>query len=275
MNDLEQTPLEEWSGNESSADEISLVDLFVVLLRYRRLILVFALLGLAVSIGYYVIQRDEEDPKEETLKIERLYGGRITVAINPRMGRSGLERFPGWFNSEDLLNAALKEAGLGGSAGSRFTVAYNQNDGVDIVLKPGPGSTGQVEKLFSGLMGGAEAMAASHYAQYAADIISYFESLQDLGKDYSAQDYIRYQWARDLLSGRDTVLKALYAPSISSSKTESGASPQVLSLVIFFAFLFFAVFLAFVLNALKNIGADKEAMVKIRGALAKEKRNGA
>jgi hypothetical protein len=274
MDDLEQIPPEGWSAKKEADDEIGLIDLFIILLRYRWLILVFVALGLAVSICYYVVQSGEEEPEERVSKTGEFYEGRMTVVINPRLGRSGMERFPGWFNSEDLLSAALKDAGLSSSASDRFSVIYNQTNGVDIVLKPGPWHVGQIEKFFSELLGGAESMAASYYAQYAADIISYFESLQDLGKDYSAQDYIRYQWALDFLSGRDTVLKALYAPSVSSSKTRLGAPPQTVSVVIIFAFLFFAVFLAFVLNALKNIDADSEAMAKIRGALAKEKRNG-
>jgi hypothetical protein len=199
------------------------------------------------------------------------YEGRVTLVINPRLGRSGTDKFPAWFGSRDLLEAALEEAGLTGRRYDSFTITYNQNDGVDIDLKPGPGDRESVEKLFSILLDKAELMASAHYAQYAADSIAYFEYLQDQGKDFSAQDYILCQWARDFLSGRDTVLKALYPPSVSGiPKASVSASPRVISLVIFFGSLFFAIFLAFVLNALKNIGADSDVMEKIRGALGKE-----
>ncbi|MDR1375021.1 MAG: hypothetical protein LBJ24_08630 [Treponema sp.] len=257
---------------KNNDDEISLVDLFVILLKYRRMIAVFVVLGLAVSVCYYVVQAGENEQEARPLDIAYVYEGCMTVMINPRIGRSGTDQFPPWFNSGELLGAALKEAGLEGATSDSFTVTY-QNNGVNIILKPVPGYVGQIEKLFSSLLGRAESMASAYYAQYAADIITYFESLQELGKDYSAQDYIRYQWAQDLLSGRDTVLKALYPPSISGGRKTSGwGSPRVVSLVIFFASLFFAVFLAFALNAFKNIGADDEVRAKIRGVLGRGKK---
>jgi hypothetical protein len=253
----------------NSDDEISLIDLLVVLLKYRWVIAAFVVLGLAVSVCYYVIQTGKN--KQTTSASEGVYEGSMTVAINPRIGRSGMDKFPAWFNSKELLVAAQKEVGLNGLTPESFTVTY-QNDGVDIVVKSVPGHAGQIEKLFFLLLDKAESMASVYYAQYAADMITYFESLLDQGKDYSAQDYIGYSWARDFLSGGDTVLKALYPPSILKTSGGSG-SPRVISLVIFFASLFFAMFLVFVLNALKNIGADNEVMAKIHGALGKGKKD--
>lgn len=255
-------------------DEISLVDLFVVLLKYRRLIIVFAILGLVVSAAYYVVQTVSGGRVSFTgTEVARNYEGRMSVVINPRLGRSGTDRFPAWFGSRELLETALKEAGLAGWTYDSFIITYNQNDGVDIVLKPGEADEERIEKLFSVLLSGAESMAAAYYAGYAEDMVSYFESLRDSGKDYSARDYTRYRWARDLLAGDDTVLKVLYPPLITGGfSAVSGSSGGVSSgivLVIFFAFLFFAVFLAFVLNAIKNISGDSEVIAKIRGALGK------
>jgi hypothetical protein len=275
MNDLEQALPEERSGNKNDDDEISLVDLFVVLLRYRRLIIVFAVLGLLGSAGYYAVQRVTGGKISSTERVvTEVYEGRVSVVINPRLGRSGTEKFPAWFNSRELFENALEEAGLSERTFDSFTVSYNQNDGVDIVLKPGAGDRERVEKFFSVVLDSAEIMALAYYAGYAEDIVSYFESLQVLGKDYSVQDYIRYCWAKEVLSGNDTVLKVLYPPFISGdTKTDMLGSSQVASpvivFVIFFACLFFAVFLAFVLNAVKNISGDNEVMAKIRGALGK------
>ncbi|MDR0669519.1 MAG: hypothetical protein LBF95_05510 [Treponema sp.] len=269
-----QVPENELQKNDD--DEISLIDLFVVLIKYRKLIIIFAVLGLVVAGVYYAVKTaagGKISAAESVLTGE--YEGRVSVVINPRLGRSGTEKFPAWFDSRELFEDALKEAELSERTFDSFTVSYNQNDGVDIVLKPGAGDSKRVEKLFSVLLSSAESMAAAYYAGYAEDLISYFESLRDLGKDYSAQDYIRYCWAKDLLSGNDTVLKTLYPPFVSGGVNAGGlfnssrtASPTVV-LVIVFAFLFFAVFLAFVLNALKNISGDSEVMAKIRGALGK------
>jgi hypothetical protein len=285
MNDLEQKPADEQIVRKDVNDEISLIDLFVVLIKYRRLIIIFAVLGLVVSAAYYGIRtfgRQVSSAEMSTGKVEVLTGefeGYMTVAINPRLGRSGTERFPTWFNSRELIKAALEEAELTGWTYTSFAISYSHNDEVNIVLKPGIGDKERVERLFSILLNNVEAMAAVYYTDYAEDIISYFESLRDMEKDYSAQDYIRYCWARDFLAGDDTVLKALYPPFVFGEyKVSSSESPQTANLsivlVIFFAFLFFAVFLAFVLNAIKNISGDGEAMTKIRGALGKKNGDG-
>jgi hypothetical protein len=285
MSNLGQKPVDEQIVRKDADDEISLIDLFVVLIRYRKLIIIFAVLGLVVSAAYYGIQTlgrqgssvETAAGKTETLTGE--YEGYMAVVINPRFGRSGTERFPAWFNSRELLEAALEEAELTERKQDSFVISYNHNDEVDIVLKPGTGDKERVEKLFSILLNNAEAMAAAYYTGYAEDIVSYFESLLDLGKDYSVQDYIRYCWARDFLSGDDTVLKVLYPPfifgehKVSSSESSRAANPSIV-LVVFFAFLFFSIFLAFVLNAIKNISGDSEAMAKIRDALRKKNGEG-
>jgi hypothetical protein len=277
MNDLDQALPKKRFGktNADTDDEISLIDLLVVLLKYRWMIAVVVVLGLAVSASYYVIQMGKN--RQTVAVSEGVYEGRMTVVINPRIGGSGMDKFTAWFSSKELPGAALEEAGLNGLTPESFTVTY-RNDEVDIVSKFSSVDREQIERFFSALLHNAESLASVYYAQYAADMIDYFESLRDQGKDYSAQDYIGYRWARDFLSGGDTVLRALYPPSILAipaiPETSGGSnSPRVASLVIFFASLFFAVFLAFVLNALKNIGADGEVMAKIRGALGRGKKD--
>jgi hypothetical protein len=258
-------------ARKNDDDEISLIDLFVVLLKYRRLIIGFIVLGFAVSAAHYVIQTVNGRKISSTGEAWE-YEGSISVAINPRLGRDGTEKFPAWFNSRKLFEDALEEAGLGERTFDSFVVTYNQNDGVNSMLKPGAGDEERVEKFFSMLLNNAESMAADYYAGYAKDIILYFESLQDTGKDYSAHDYVRYCWAKDILSGKDTVLKALYPPLVRRNIGGWRTSTRIVSLVIFIAFLFFAVFLAFVLNAIRNISSDSEVTAKIRGALGKENR---
>ncbi|MDR3174070.1 MAG: hypothetical protein LBU19_07460 [Treponema sp.] len=258
-------------------DEISLVDLFVVLIKHRKLIIVFALLGLVVSAAYYVIQIiNGSQIVSAGEALTGNYEGRMAVVMNPRIGRSSAtDRFPAWFSSRELIEAALEEAGLNERRYDSVSVSYNQ-DGADVVLKSGAGDKERVEKLFSILLDNVEIMAVAYYTEYAEDIVSYFEALRETGKDYSAQDYVRYCWAKDLLAGDDTVLKLLYPSFIFGEFTttfgSSASSPAVkpaVAVVVFLAFLFFAVFLAFALNAIKNISGDKEVMAKIRGALGK------
>jgi hypothetical protein len=280
MNDEDQAPREERPGKKEADDEISLVDLLLVLLKYRRMIIIFVALGLVAAAAYNVFRgMTGEIRLPGSLEPTGVYEGRMTLIINPRFGRSGTDRFPGWFGSRDMLETALEEAKLAERQYDSFTISYNQNDGVDIVLKPGPGDEESVEKLFLILMEKAEAMAAVYYTPYAEDLIAYFELQLETGGEYSAQDYIRYRWARDFLSGDDTVLKVLHPPIVSGEfkiiDSPSGSSGSVIgsSVIIVFAALFLAVFLAFVLNAVKNISADSDVMEKIRGALGKKDRD--
>ncbi|MDR1637422.1 MAG: hypothetical protein LBR93_08790 [Treponema sp.] len=264
MNDLDQTPLEGRAGKKDADDEISLIDLLVVLLKYRRLIITVVILGIIVSAVFYAIRAGKGGQTAE-----EQYEGRMTVIINPRLGKSGADVFPGWFNSRELIALSVKDAGLDEEAVSALDVAYNRNDGVDIYVKPGTGDREQIEKLFSQLLENAEILAvAVYYGRYAEDIISYVESGQ---ADVSDIDYIRYRWARDFLSGSDTALKVLYPPAVQLVESAGdGSSPLTAVIIIVFASFFLAVFLAFAINALKNIGADGEAMAKIRGALGKK-----
>jgi hypothetical protein len=255
-------------------DEISLIDLFVVLVKYRRIIIVFAVFGLIFSIGYYVIQTLNSRRVSTTDMAQvRNCEGRMTVVINPRVGRSGTDKFPAWFDSRGLFETSLEAAGLNERTYDAFNISYTKNDGVDIELKPGPGDVERLEKFFSILLNQAEAIAAAYYAEYAGDIVFYVETLQEQGKDCPVQDYIRYRWAKDLLSGEDTVLKLLYPPFVSGGVFGVFGSSRTVAVVMFFAFLFFAVFLVFVLNAIKNISGDSEAIAKIRGALGKENKD--
>ncbi|MDR1443271.1 MAG: hypothetical protein LBI94_00145, partial [Treponema sp.] len=249
-------------------DEISLIDLFVVLLKYRKLVIVFAVLGIVISVGYYAIRKAGE-------KIE--YEGSITMTINPRIGKGAI--FSGWFYQKEFVESSFKDAGITNEKLPDY-FEFSQNSAeTKIVLKRGVWSKEEIEKLFLVMPEKLESMASSYYKQYALDIIAYIEFLQNLEKEYSSEDYIQYQWARDYLAGKDVVIKAntvleIFDPAQKLNPVRTSGqsgSAGIVVVVIFFAFLFFAVFLAFVLNAIKNIGADAEAKAKIDEALGKGK----
>jgi hypothetical protein len=246
-------------------DEISLIDLFVVLLQYRRLILTIVIAGIIISVGFYAALVGKSKPSVPEL--EEKYEGRMTVIINPRLG----SEFLTWFDSKELIANSIRDSGLPEEAVSALTVNYSGN-GVNFHFKPGVGEREQIEKLFSLLLENAETMAAAYYERYAEDILSYVDSGEF---EVSGADYARYRWARDFLSGNETVLQTLYPPLIEEDKKllEEG-SLRLISVVIVAAFFFLAVFLAFVLNAIKDIRGDSETIAKIRGALEKKNKDG-
>jgi hypothetical protein len=261
MSDLEQGPVDNLSAGKDSDDEISLIDLLVVLLKYRRLILLVTILGVIFAVGFYALRVGKSKPAIPEL--EEKYSGRMMVIINPRLG-GGLQT---WFDSKDMITDSIKDAGLPEEAISALSIGY-RNNGADIYFKPGVGEKEQIEKLFSLLLKRAETMAAAYYSRYAEDIIAYVESGEF---DIVGGDYNRYRWAKDFLSGNETVLQTLYSPLIIEDKEPlERKSLRMTSVVIVVASVFLAMFLAFVLNALKNISADNETRAKIRGALGKD-----
>jgi hypothetical protein len=269
-------------NNNNNDDEISLIDLLVVVLKYRRVVTAVVVLGIIAAAGYYAVNKNKEPASGAPSRGASSFEGRVTAAINPRLGRGGEEKFPPWFNSEELKKKSLKEAGLSERNGefleiteSRNTNGAPQNNAMDIHLKPGPWTEEQVENLLTALIRNAETLAAAYYTQYARDIAAYFESSASPDKDYPAgfspRDYALYRWAKDFLGGRDTVLKTLYPPQVSEAEQAGGGgvSPLIAGGGIVVASIFLGVFLAFLLNALRNIGADGGAMAKIRSALGK------
>jgi hypothetical protein len=278
------------SGNEirqNSDDEISLIDLFVVMLKYRKLIITVVVLGIIAGVCFYVVQTGRSRQITRAPAPAERYEGSMTVMINSRLGMGGADMLmggadmlPAWFDSKEVIAASIKDAGLPIETISALMVTYKEinekNSEVNIALKPVMGEKAQIAKLFSLLLDNAEILAAAYYRRYAEDMVSYVES----GRyNISGVDYVRYLWTKDFLAGNDTVLMALYPPVVSESiedsdTTDSGqrGSPRMLSLLIVIASLFFAVFLAFVLNAIKNISGDSEAMTKIRKALGKDRR---
>jgi hypothetical protein len=271
--------------SQSNDDNISLVDLFVVLLKYRRLILTVTLLGIIAAGAYYVLQRGKGSPAAqvpEEAQAPGEYEGRMMVGVNPRLGKSGIDEIPYWFSSRDILDASLKEAGVSGKAEDLLVVTYNRNDEAEIYFKSGFDEKKkierrQIEDTFSVLLKNVETFAAGYYRRYAEDLVSYFEAAPS-GGGRSGADYVRYRWAKDFLAGNDVVFVLLHPPFVSevtvSAPTPAPASgygaPLAISAVIVFASLLLAVFMAFLLNALRNMGADSEVMSKIRGALGKK-----
>jgi hypothetical protein len=261
-------------------DEISLVDLFVVLLKYRVMIIVVAVIGIIAGGAYFVVNPGSLEGKGEAAVvvagIDAGYEGRMSVVVNPRLARESAERFPDWFESRELLEVSLEEAGYTFDEDFKKLGLNNRAYSVDISFKTSKGKKEPVELLLTALLRNAETLALLHYTPYAEDIVAFFESAREAGREYTTLDYVRYRWARDLLMGEDTVLKLLYPPLVTANAQANAASvvaaksPLATSVVIVFAALFLAVFLAFGLNALKNIKADDETMAKIHEAIDKK-----
>jgi hypothetical protein len=259
-------------------DEISLVDLFVVLLKYRAMIIVIAVIGLVAAGVYFVVNPGSSEGEAAAVLagIDAGYEGRMSVVVNPRLAQESAERFPGWFESRELLEVSLEEADYTYDEDFKKFTINNRAYAVDITFKTDEGKKEPVEKLLAALLRNVESLALLHYTPYAEDIVAFFESAREAGREYTALDYARYRWARELLMEEDTVLKLLYPPLVTANAQTGAASvvtaksPLATSVVIVFAAIFIGVFLSFGLNAVKNIKADDDTMSKIHEAVGKK-----
>ncbi|GHV70531.1 hypothetical protein AGMMS49928_18690 [Spirochaetia bacterium] len=314
-------------------DEISLIDLLVVLLKYRRLIIVISLCGVLVAGVFYGVELYEIHNAPAAAKsADEYYESRMTVTLNPRLaGEDGLLSAE-WFNTPEFIYTALREAGhielnlnalkipakkdtaiislTDESAKDEALniIAYrfiqNQNPAgvamknddvvyqaqiiagnIRVLYRCGDCSLEQAALFMKSLYDTVELSARKFYVQYAEDIIAWYNAAGAIAEDAvaagviaahvnrRADRYMAYVWAEDFLAGNDTVFKLIY-PQTTAGVRKNPSSPiglpKLMSIVIVFAAFFFAVFLAFVLNAIKNVSANEESMSKIREALGKD-----
>ena len=289
---------------EQNEDEISLVDLLVVLLKHWKMIVVIPLVVLIISIGYAFLK-----PVQKAEKRSETY---ITLTVNPL-----IKQFSGLVNLEDLIsNFYLKD----------LSILYKAVEDVgiekinDLKLPANPEERMYLIKTF--LIDGKDLqnndlknLEKIYLIEYKNGVIwltTRFENKDQSNKflelvtfavknkvnelllpiaKKEVEDYERLlnegsRGAANLLQNTLAVRYPTYSsaqhyltgsqiPIIISNPTtvepvEKPMSVKTISLIAFFAALFFAILLAFVLEAIENIRKDPEAMAKIRSALKKD-----
>jgi hypothetical protein len=283
------------SEQNKDDEEISLIDLFAVLLRYRVLICVIMVIAvIGVGAGYFVYssRQDEVQEPAQTKTYE------FKTAIGPAPGTKYLlaeQRLSLYFSYAEVIQAALNDtrqkppqsadvqqwipAPGGINAEERIFTAANQklifreflrSGTLEITYKTDESQDGYVflKSLFAH---GKEALE-QNIIPLARTYIETYEEIQKNARlpNVESENYIM---VKALLDGKTASVAELFDPYVLEMKENLSAkktSYTTIALVILFGALFFSVFLAFGLNALKNIKNDQEAMQKLREALVKK-----
>jgi hypothetical protein len=137
----------------------------------------------------------------------------------------------------------------------------------------------KLRRFLTALLDEVEQKLGNYYDFYIKDYVSHFETYR-INNWPGQVEYLQYKWAAAYLEGKDTILiehiPAEVAP-ISRVNAPPPPSrqmrPRTVSLVIIAGFIFGAVFLAFAVEAFKNIKKDGAVRVKLREALGKESKD--
>ena len=287
---------------EQEDDEISLVDILVVLLKHRTMIIMVALAALLFSAGYVLLKPD----RKNAVTVETY----ATITVNPLV-----KQFTGSLNMEetiimfyvqniDLLYSAILEAGITNING--FTLSDNPDKAKFVIKKlfiegkkPDNSALKDAEKPFvvvntNGVISVSVFLqdketskrflesilkiinnrissfilpvAEKEVADYERLSLEGSKSSSNLLENSLAIRYPVYSSAQSFVKGDKTPL--IISPVTVVESTEAGSSRLYTIMVIgFFGGLFFAVFIAFILEAIENIKKDPEAMAKINNAL--------
>jgi hypothetical protein len=301
-------------------NEISLLDLFAVLLRYRKLIIgmTFCAFVLAAA-GYFIFPAWQYN---NAMK-KRQFQGRMLVSIDPRIRGYISRNLDSYFKNAEIILDSLREAGMyefnysGGqtisltdeseraralyiidryfvdsgnlnkknkkfqiitnpSAAARdtATTVVRDNFTVEIIFKDEDREL--IMSFFKALFASGNTSIGEHYRPYAEREVHVYEeymnspSITQFTRDYLGYGFGDYTYYTGFLNGDFLPLILVGEPIIMDtvqplSVFRSGFRSK--AVIIVFAGFFMAVFLAFVLNAIRNIKNDEEAMKKIHDAM--------
>jgi hypothetical protein len=306
-------------------EEISLVDLLVVLIRQRRLILIVVLMGIVAAGGTWFVLRKRPVPQPAAPVVVEEAEGKIGISISPLAPvfiREGLFIF---FYDPLLYYEALREAGyerliladlnmdplngkksisltnpaekeealivinrrfiinqnLRGSwypiEDQRLTLTVRGHYTMEILFRHREPE--KLKRFLKILFDKMEKTLGDYYDVYIKDYISHFEAYR-INNWPGHIEYLQYRWAVDFLAGKDHILVEHIPVAVAPITKVINAPPppkqtraRTVSLVILAGFVFGAIFLAFAVDAFKNIKRDGTIRGKIREALGKEPNN--
>jgi len=308
-------------------EEISLLDLFTVLLRYRKLIIGITLASIILSVaGYFIYPVYQYNNAVR----KRLLEGRIIISIKQNM-LNYISKNPEYFiNRADVVMDSLRRAGMdkfeyaGKKSVSltdktettralyfinqilimnktlegkdkkeidrRFQVITNTTKNLDTgknvetVIKDGYSveilykdkDPEFIRSFFKNLIIHGNEIAGDYIRSLAeATVNNYEQIMSGTHKGISWEgamggNLFYYAYIKDFLDGKETIFTALgepviTKPEISLSAFQNTYKPK--GVILIFAGIILSVVLAFVLNIIRNIKSNEEAMKKIRDAL--------
>ena len=270
-------------------NEISFLDIFTVLLRYRRMICAIVLCSVvAAAAGYFFIHsRQKNEPAgvkifETGMAISPTPGTRFFLVnqsavpyfayphvikdtlTEMRQVSPGADEVRQWI---PVFGAVTGDERNYASANDKLFLKENIRSGVIEITFTGDDAqfgAGFLQSLFSH---GSIALE-NHIKPLSKTYVETYESTSS-----SAADPTNYIMIKAIAEGKTDAVVQLYAPYVmerDKTVTAKSINYKKFALLAVFAAFFFSVFLAFCFNAVRNIKNDREAMQKIHAALGKQ-----
>lgn len=293
---------------EQNNDEISLIDLLVVLLKHWKMIVIIPIIGIVIAIGYSTIK--------PMLKQESKNEVYTAITINPL-----IKQFAGSVNLEDqisnfylkdleVLYKAVMDVGLTkinsyqipkNSDEAMYFVkclfidgktpintelkdsdkpllVINKNGVITLIvrLSKKEESIQFVNLIVTAVNTKVSDLLLSIAKKEVQDYEKLLEegsiSTSNVAQNSLAVRYSSYSAAKPFVKGDQIPLIISGPINVEIPADSTSKSFTLIIVVSFFASLFFAIFLAFVLEAIENVKNDPESMAKIRSAIQGKKK---
>jgi len=306
---------------KTKEEEISLFDLFTVLLRYRKLIIGITLVFIILAVAGYFVYPEYQYKKE---KAGLLSQGKIQIEIAPRARPYVSQSLDKFIFRSDLIYDSLYAAGMKNFSYQGDKIPLDDENKVkimylidmlwiknidprgDIYFKKEQDkifnvtNTGTkeniskenisyvyevslknkdkelIEKFLYSIYRSVTVNVENNMRSSAQIMVNNYERLIRLTgasesiKSMLEKDFDTYTYFKDFLDGKEIVVRLVSEPvfveGINSLSFYKELYPKT-GIIFSFAGLFLALMLSFVLNAIRIIKHDEEAMKKIRDAL--------
>lgn len=251
--------------SDKEEDEISLLDLFLVCLKYRKLI-IFGTLSCMIAFSVFFFIKENINPSKNISVVYTVKAKVIPPSLGSYMKKSGslIQFARDKMNNLNFIAKANKSSyvfGGEGKSGYEYFDAVKESkeaakftiDGVKFDLEYEV-KVDIDEELFSAY----EAFLYTMLDEINKEAGNYFLSLfSDLDEDIESE-------VNSYIMNNSPLIYIDEEPVFLSTATEGGIK---IFIIVFFASFMITIFLSFLLNAINSIKQDKEAMEKVNSAL--------
>ena len=251
--------------SDKEEDEISLLDLFLVCLKYRKLI-IFGTLSCMIAFSVFFFIKENINPSKNISVVYTVKAKVIPPSLGSYMKKSGslIQFARDKMNNLNFIAKANKSSyvfGGEGKSGYEYFDAVKESkeaakftiDGVKFDLEYEV-KVDIDEELFSAY----EAFFHTMLDEINKEAGNYFLSLfSDFGEDIESE-------VNSYIMDNSPLIYIDEEPVFISTATEGRIK---IFIIVFFASFMITIFLSFLLNAINSIKQDKEAMEKVNSAL--------
>ena len=251
--------------SDKEEDEISLLDLFLVCLKYRKLI-IFGTLSCMIAFSVFFFIKENINPSKNISVVYTVKAKVIPPSLGSYMKKSGslIQFARDKMNNLNFIAKANKSSyvfGGEGKSGYEYFDAVKESkeaakftiDGVKFDLEY------EVKvDIDEGLFSAYEVFLHTMLDEINKEAGNYFLSLfSDLDEDIESE-------VNSYIMNNSPLIYIDEEPVFLSTATEGGIK---IFIIVFFASFMITIFLSFLLNAINSIKQDKEAMEKVNSAL--------